>query len=105
MWAENLLANESSLRLSWFFGSIIFLALLELLIPRRQNLYSKSFRWLNNFSLTFINTAIIRIIFVSAAIQVAATAASNHWGLLNAFPLPNSMICAGRVLRPDSTCK
>ena len=75
--------NESTVRLSFFIGIFLAVALWELLSPRRLLLLSRWLRWSNNLALVALNTAILRLLFPLAAVGVAATAATEWWGLLN----------------------
>ena len=72
-------------RLLVFVTILLAVATLEILWPRRQLHYSKSKRWLNNFSLSFVNTFLIAIIIPVAGVTAAQLAAEKGWGLLNYF--------------------
>ncbi|MFC1660965.1 sterol desaturase family protein [Gemmatimonadota bacterium] len=86
---ENLIAeNEAAIRLSFFFGVFLLMAIWELLAPRRRLTQSKSGRWLNNLALVVVNTIVMRVVFPTAAVGVAAFAVERQWGLLNQFDLP-----------------
>lgn len=73
---------------------IIFLAVLaimmawELIVPRRELLYSKGARWLANFSLSILSTILMRLTIASAALLTASHVTSQHLGFLNLFELP-----------------
>ncbi|MBL7004389.1 MAG: sterol desaturase family protein [Gammaproteobacteria bacterium] len=60
----------------------------EIYAPRRALTLSKSLRWLNNLGLTAFNTLVLRLLFPTAAVGVAAFAQVNGWGLLNYYQLP-----------------
>jgi sterol desaturase/sphingolipid hydroxylase (fatty acid hydroxylase superfamily) len=83
--------HEVALRLSFFFGVFILMALWEIKAPRRALTVSKTVRWINNLGLVFLNSVILRLIFPAAAVGVALFAAEHGWGLFNyfetAFPL------------------
>ncbi len=85
---EYILANEITIRLSFFFGVFAIMALWEVLAPRRVLTVSKTIRWVNNLGLVFFNSFILRILFPAAAVGVAAFAQTNGWGLLNYYQLP-----------------
>lgn len=51
--------------------------------PRRESSRPKTLRWINNFSLSAINTVIVRIGFPVTAYGVALHAQINQWGLFN----------------------
>jgi len=82
---EFLLANEKVIRMSFFFGMLVVIALWELAAPKRALTISKSVRWINNLGLVFFNTYILRVLFPAAAVGVAAFASEQGWGLFNYY--------------------
>ncbi len=88
---EFIIQNESTLRLSFFFGILVVMALWEILSPRRILTVSKPYRWFSNLSIVVINTLVVRIIFPAAAVGVAAYATNKGYGLFNYFTI-NSII-------------
>ena len=85
---EFVMTNEKVIRMSFFFGMLIVMALWELAAPRRALTISKTVRWVNNLGLVFFNSFLLRVIFPAAAVGVAAFASSNGWGLLNYYQIP-----------------
>jgi len=86
---DNFIATyETTIRLGAFFGIFSVMALWELLAPRRVLTQSKSARWMNNIALVIVNTVVVRIIFPTAAIGVAAYATEQQWGLFNQVNSP-----------------
>jgi len=85
---EFLLANEKEVRMTFFFGMLIFIGLWELLAPKRVLTISKSVRWINNLGLVFFNTFLLRVLFPAAAVGVAVFANEQDWGLFNYFDIP-----------------
>ena len=85
---ETLMTNEMTLRLGFFCGVFMVMALWEVVAPCRRLLVSKSTRWANNLILVATNTLLLRLIFPTAAVGVATFAMSEGWGLLNHYPLP-----------------
>jgi sterol desaturase/sphingolipid hydroxylase (fatty acid hydroxylase superfamily) len=77
------------------------MALWELAAPRRALLVSKSVRWLNNLALAGLNTVLLRLLFPAAAVNMAAFAAQQGWGLLNHFPVPYWLAVAVAVIVMD----
>jgi len=75
--------NEAVIRLGMFAGVFLLMAAWELMAPCRQLTLSKSQRWLNNLALVVLNTLLLRLLFPTAAIGVAAFAAEQGWGLFN----------------------
>ena len=80
-----LLANEKVIRMSFFFGMLVAIALWELAAPKRALTISKSVRWINNLGLVFFNSFILRVLFPAAAVGVTAFATEQGWGLFNYY--------------------
>jgi sterol desaturase/sphingolipid hydroxylase (fatty acid hydroxylase superfamily) len=93
--------NEESIRLGFFFGVLIIIAIWELLSPRRKLATSKPVRWASNLGIVFIDTALVKLIFPVMAINVAFVAQENSWGLLNNISLPYWVEVAMGVLILD----
>jgi sterol desaturase/sphingolipid hydroxylase (fatty acid hydroxylase superfamily) len=81
--------SEASIRLGIFLAVFLFLAGVEVFLPRRRLQYSKTARWLSNISLTLVNTVIARLVVPVAGVAAALTAEQQQWGLLNYATLPN----------------
>ena len=86
-WNEWLIAHEVAVRLGFFFGVFLLMALWELKSPRRDLSVSKAWRWLNNLGLVFLNSLVLRWLFPAAAVGVAVFAQQQGWGLLNYYSL------------------
>ncbi len=87
-WNDWILGNEAPIRLSFFFGIFVIMAVWELLSPRRILTTSKSMRWINNLGLVFLNTFVLRLLFPAAAVGVALFAREQGWGLFNYIQAP-----------------
>ena len=85
---EFIMANESVIRLSAFFGILVGMAVLEALIPRRNRKLSRFVRWPNNIGIVFLNTIVLRLVFPTAAVGVALFVEERQWGILQVFDLP-----------------
>jgi len=79
---------ESYLRLGCFLGVLVFLAVWEVLAPRRRLTVSKPRRWASNLGLVALNTVALRLAFALGAVGVSVVAAERQWGLLNNVSLP-----------------
>jgi sterol desaturase/sphingolipid hydroxylase (fatty acid hydroxylase superfamily) len=85
---EFVMNNEVQIRLGFFFGVFIIMALWELVAPRRALRVSKLVRWTNNLGLVFLNTIILRLLFPAAAVGMAFFASEQGWGLFNYYQVP-----------------
>ena len=79
--------NEKVIRLGFFLGVFIIMALYEVIAPKRELSDSKLVRWGNNLGLTFFNTFVLRVLFPTAAVGMALFAQEQGWGLFNYFPI------------------
>ncbi len=75
--------HEPSIRLGFFLGILAIMLLWEQLSPRRQRRLPRLLRWGNNLALVFLNSAVLRWLFPTAAVGMAAFAVDNGWGLFN----------------------
>lgn len=83
--------HEASIRLGFFFAVFALMAIWELLAPRRVLTQPKSTRWLNNIGLVALNTLVLRVVFPTAAVGIAAHAAQQHWGLFNQLQVADTL--------------
>ncbi|MCW8824789.1 MAG: sterol desaturase family protein [Gammaproteobacteria bacterium] len=98
---EQIMANEVTVRMSFFFGIFAVMAIWEMIAPRRALTVSKAVRWANNLGLVFLNSFILRLIFPAAAVGVAAFAAENGQGLLNYYEVPFTVAVVISVIAMD----
>jgi len=75
--------NELVIRLGFFLGVFMIMAIWEILAPCRVLTTSKSRRWINNLLLVVINSVLVRAIFPAAAVGMALITTERQWGLLN----------------------
>lgn len=85
-------SGETALRLAAFAGVFLAMALLELLIPKRDLDHAKGRRWLTNIAIGGIDSLLLRLMAM-LAVPVAAVAAAiwaeaRGWGLLNLVAWP-----------------
>ncbi len=84
--------SEGVVRFSVFAGVLIVMALLEMFFPRRDLSVSKAKRWVTNFLIVGIDTAIVRLMGALAVPLVAVAAAiwaeSAGCGLFNIVDWP-----------------
>ena len=96
-----IMAHEATIRLAFFIGFFVIIALWEVLAPRRIRVLSRALRWTNNLGLVFLNTTILRLLFPAAAVGVAAFASEHGWGLLNYYSLPFPIVVVLSVIAMD----
>lgn len=82
------MANEAEIRLGFFFGVFLLVALCERISPRRVLTTSKPVRWISNMGVVAIDTLTVRALFPVIGVHVAFTAQERGWGLLNIIDLP-----------------
>ena len=80
-----LLENEIQVRLGFFFGVFVVMALWEVVAPRRQLFVPKLLRWTNNLALVLLNSLILRLLFPAAAVGMAVFANEQEWGIFNYY--------------------
>ncbi len=85
---EFILRNEVAIRLGFFIGVLTIMALWEILAPRRALTTSKSWRWMSNLGIVFLNSFLLRLLFPVAAVGLAAYAVGHGWGLFNQIQIP-----------------
>jgi sterol desaturase/sphingolipid hydroxylase (fatty acid hydroxylase superfamily) len=99
--AQSILANEPAIRLGFFAGVFVAVALGELAAPRRTPSVSKTQRWTGNLGIVALNTVLLRLLFPLAAAGVAAFCAANGWGLINHFRIPFALAVPLAVIALD----
>lgn len=79
---------ETAIRLGFFFGIFILVALGEILAPRRALTTSKANRWRANLAIVVLNPLSVRLVFPVLPVTLAVLASERQWGLLNNLTLP-----------------
>jgi len=80
--------HEISIRLTFFFGIFIVMALWEVYMPCRELSVSKALRWTSNLSIAILNSILLRILFPAAATGMALFSEQQGWGIFNSIELP-----------------
>lgn len=93
--------NEPVIRLCFFIGTLLAVGFWETVAPKRPVIVSKTWRWANNFGITFFNTFLLRILFPILAVGLAVIAKENGWGLLNIIRLPEVLAIVIAVVLQD----
>jgi sterol desaturase/sphingolipid hydroxylase (fatty acid hydroxylase superfamily) len=84
-----LASPEPLLRLGAFLICLMFLAAAEATAPRRRRAIGRRPRWVANFGLVLVDTALVRAIPVLNAVGMAELAATRGWGVMQVVgPLP-----------------
>ncbi len=80
---------ELMIRLIAFLGILAFMAMWEVVAPRRELQTLRPQRWIANLAIVGINTIVLRLLFASGAIGTAILAHEKSWGVLNIVSLPS----------------
>ena len=99
--SQFVMSYEAPIRLGFFFGILVVMALWEWLAPRRVLTVSKAQRWASNLGIVFLNTLLLRVLFPAAAVGMAAFAHSRGWGLFNHFETPYALAVLTSVVAMD----
>jgi sterol desaturase/sphingolipid hydroxylase (fatty acid hydroxylase superfamily) len=93
--------SEISIRLGFFFGVFLLVAVCEILAPRRPLTTSKAARWFANLVIIGLNPLSVRIVFPVLPVAMAVLATERQWGLFNNLDLPYWLEVACGVLALD----
>jgi len=96
-----IIENENSIRLTSFLVVFTFMALWEVISPRRRLTTSKPKRWLTNIGIVIINTLAVRILVPVAAVGTAIVAGEKGWGILNALDWPTQLAAPLAIIALD----
>ena len=96
-----LLANEPLIRMAFFLGILLVMAIWEVAAPRRRQEIPRLIRWSNNLGLVVIDTLLVRLTFPIVAVGLAVIAETQGWGLFNIFDVPAWLAFIASVLALD----
>lgn len=82
------LAYEPQIRVGFFVGVFMLVALWEVAAPQRELKLSRRRRWSANLGIVALNTVLVRLVFPAAAVGMAVLSTERGWGLLNNFAVP-----------------
>lgn len=85
---EGLLSRTSEIYAYVFFGTVLFVALVEWAVPRRQPGDTLALRWVGNVGIWILDAVVVRAIFPLGTIAWAAFCSQRGWGLLNLVSWP-----------------
>ena len=80
--------GEQAIRLGFFLGVFVLVALWELARPRRRLTQPRWLRWYANLGVVALNTALVWVLVPLAPVALAVVAGSRGWGVLNLVGLP-----------------
>ena len=95
------MGEESAIRLTFFLGVFMLVALAEHAWPRRRLTVLKGQRWLNNFFIVIIDTLVVRLMIPIMPVALAELARVQGWGLLNLVHFPHSLKIVLTILTFD----
>ncbi len=91
--------NEAAIRLGFFFGTLVVLALLERMAPRRVPGTPRPARWFANLGIVTVDTLVVRFLFPVLPVGLALLCQQEGRGLLNSFHVPYGVaVFAGVVI-------
>ena len=93
--------SETIVRLSFFIGVFIILAVYENIAPIRALVRSRSVRWYSNLGIAALNNIIVNIIFPLMPIALAVIAKERGWGIFNILNAPPELVILISVLILD----
>jgi sterol desaturase/sphingolipid hydroxylase (fatty acid hydroxylase superfamily) len=98
---EGLLARASEIYAVDYFGVIIVVAILELIVPRRAAGDELKLRWTSNFGIAILGTLMMRTVFPAFGLLGAALSEQYGIGLLNYVVLPSGVSLVVTILALD----
>ncbi|GMU92445.1 MAG: hypothetical protein AMXMBFR4_15030 [Candidatus Hydrogenedentota bacterium] len=93
--------HEAQIRLAFFGGVFLLMALWELAAPRRPPLPAKGRRWSANLGLVLVDTLAVRLVFPLAAVGMAGLAQEWKWGVLNQWKTPYVLAFLASIIALD----
>lgn len=85
---ELLLTNEPAIRIAFFLGVLVVMAIWEVAAPRRRREIPRLLRWSNNLGVVVVDTLLVRLLFPIVAVGLALLAEERGWGLFNILQTP-----------------
>jgi sterol desaturase/sphingolipid hydroxylase (fatty acid hydroxylase superfamily) len=92
---------EPVIRLLFFFGVLVAMAVWEAVAPRRELSVARGWRWASNLGLVVVNTIAVRLTFALGAVGIAFVAEERNWGIFNNAHAPRWLAIAACVLALD----
>jgi len=96
-----MLENELGLRIFFFVGILITVAIWETLSPKRDRLIGRGIRWTRNLSLAILSSLIVRLIVPFTAVGAALYADQHQIGLMHFRDIPFVLALGMSILMLD----
>ncbi len=93
--------HEAAIRFGCFFGTLLVMAVWELLAPRRPLTQSKPLRWFSNLGLAVLNNVVWRLLIPAGAVGLAISVQACGWGLFNLVAWPEWFEIAASIVLFD----
>ncbi len=99
--SDLILSNEPMIRMGFFLGILLAMAIWEVAAPRRRREIPRLLRWSNNLGVVVIDTLLVRLTFPIVAVGLALLARERGWGLFNILDAPAWVAFVVSVLALD----
>ena len=86
--SEFIVSHEATIRMTFFVGIFVIVALIELAVPRRPLTTSKAGRWFANIGIVIINTVVLRLLVPAGAVGLSVWVGRQGWGVFNYLGWP-----------------
>jgi len=86
--SEFIVSNEATIRMTFFVGIFVVVALVELAVPRRPLTTSKTGRWFANIGIVIINTVVLRLLVPAGGLGISVWVGRQGWGVFNYVEWP-----------------
>lgn len=95
------LTNEPIIRIGFFIGILLAMAVWEVAAPRRRREIPRLLRWSSNLGVVVLDTLLVRLTFPIVAVGLALMAQERGWGLFNVFETPAWVAFLASILALD----
>jgi sterol desaturase/sphingolipid hydroxylase (fatty acid hydroxylase superfamily) len=86
--SEFIVSNEATIRITFFVGIFVVVALVELAVPRRPLTTSKTGRWFANIGIVIIDTVVLRLLVPAGVLGISVWVGRQGWGVFNYVDWP-----------------
>jgi len=96
-----ILSHEPAIRVSFFVGVLVLMALWEALAPCRRAPLGRWARWPSNLGIVALNTVLVRLLLPTTAVALAMVGEREGWGFLHHAGLPGWLALTLAVIALD----